>query len=168
MTRLARKKTKIQEYQKTLDMKEITRFDNVEDALQKHKYRKVLWHAIRDFTNKVRIWEGMIFENINVDEIAAQSEQYQKSVIQCERNLPPDSSALQFLRKLVTEFKQTMPIVKALGNKYLEQVHWDEIKALLNMSNFELEAKQFTLKELMSFNVSGMTEEVENISITAT
>ena len=61
-----------------------------------------------------------------------------------------------------------MPIVKALGNKYLEQVHWDEIKALLNMSNFELEAKQFTLKELMSFNVSGMTEEVENISITAT
>lgn len=61
-----------------------------------------------------------------------------------------------------------MPIVKALGNKHLEQVHWDEIKALLNMSNFELEAKQFTLKELMSFNVSGMTEEVENISITAT
>lgn len=81
MTRLARKKNKIQEYQKTLDMKEITRFDNVEDALLKHKYRKVLWHAIRDFTNKVRIWEGMIFENINVDEIAAQSEQYQKYVI---------------------------------------------------------------------------------------
>lgn len=168
LLRLVRKKTKIQEYQKTLDMKEITRFDNVEDAVQKHKYRKLLWHAIRDWTNKVRKWEGMNFDDINVDDISAQAEQYTKTVIQCERNLPPDSSALNFLKKLVNEFKQTMPIVRALGNRNLLEVHWDEIKALLNMTDFPLEERNFTLKELMEFKVSGMQEEVENISITAT
>ena len=49
-----------------------------------------------------------------------------------------------------------MPIVTALGNKKLEVQHWDEIKEVMNMKgedDFALEEKQFTLGELIKFNI---------------
>lgn len=61
-----------------------------------------------------------------------------------------------------------MPIVSALGNNNLTEEHWSEIKNLLNMNDFPLEEKEFTLGELMGFKVAAKQEEVENISVTAT
>jgi len=48
-----------------------------------------------------------------------------------------------------------MPIVGALGNRYLEDYHWSEIKQLLNMEayDFELEDMQFTLGQLVQLDV---------------
>ena len=61
-----------------------------------------------------------------------------------------------------------MPIVKALGNRFLKEEHWFEIKTLLNMQDFPLEERNFSLGELMGFKISAMQEEIENISVTAT
>jgi hypothetical protein len=64
-----------------------------------------------------------------------------------------------------------MPIVTALGNKKLQEYHWEEIKEVLNMngdSAFALEEKQFTLGELIGFEVGDKQEEVVHISTTAT
>lgn len=74
------------------------------------------------------------------------------------------------LSKLVRDFKSTMPIVTALGNRKLQDYHWDEIKQVLNMedSEFELEEKQFTLGRLIAFEVGDKQEEVVHISTTAT
>lgn len=91
-----------------------------------------------------------------------------KIVLQCERNLPSGSSAVQHLKKLVFEFKETMPIVEALGNKYLQEIHWNEIKEKLEIGDFPLEEKQFSLGELVDLNVAERADEVVNISITAT
>lgn len=168
MQHLNLKKQKIQDYQKTLDMGEIVKFENVETALQTQKYRKMLWHSIRNWTSKVAQWETENFDNIDVDLISLEAERYTKTVIQCERELPTDSSALIFLKQRVTEFKDTMPIVRALGNRNLKEEHWLEIKQLLNLMDFPIEERQFTLKELMEKQVFGKQEEVENISITAT
>lgn len=43
---------------------------------------------------------------------------YTKTVIQCERQFP-ESTAVKHLKKKVFDFKETMPIVEALGNKNL-------------------------------------------------
>lgn len=58
--------------------------------------------------------------------------------------------------------------MRALGNRNLKEEHWLEIKTLLNMLDFPLEERNFTLGELMGFKVSAMQEEIENISVTAT
>jgi len=68
----------------------------------------------------------------------------------------------------VFEFKETMPIVEALGNPHLTEVHWSEIKAKLGIEDFPLEDKQFSLGELVQLNVAEHCDEVVNISVTAT
>lgn len=88
----------------------------------------------------------------------------------CENRLP-GSSAVAKLSKLVRDFKSTMPIVTALGNKKLLDIHWDEINEILDIpesEDFCLRDKQFKLGELIEFNVGDKEEEVVHISTTAT
>jgi len=88
--------------------------------------------------------------------IQAKADEYTKIVIQCERHLPADSTALLYLKQRVDDFKQTMPIVKALANENLQPVHWEEIKQLLKVGNFPLEDRNFKLKELMERQTYGV------------
>ncbi len=104
MEMLKKKKNKIQHYQQTLDMGEINRFDNIEEANQKHKYRKQLWSSISDWTNMVRRWENENFDDIDVEYIQKQAELYSKTVTNCERNLPQGSTALAYLKRHVNDF----------------------------------------------------------------
>lgn len=112
-----------------------------------------------------------MFDAIDVDEITTLSDEYFIKVTKCESRLP-NSSAVMKLAKLVRDFKSTMPIVTALGNKKLQDIHWAEIKQTLNMDNdnpnFVLEEKQFTLGQLIGFEVGDKQEEVVHISTTAT
>ena len=64
-----------------------------------------------------------------------------------------------------------MPIVTALGNKKLLDIHWDEINEILAIpqsEDFCLQEKQFKLGELIAMNVGDKEEEVVHISNTAT
>ena len=150
-------------------MGDIAKFENVEEAREKHQYRKQLWHALYEWTNLVRKWQDENFDDINVEEISKEADKYTKIVMQCDHNKSlVGSSAFNSLKQLVLEFRETMPIVQALGNRNLTEEHWTEIKTLLNMQDFPLEERNFTLGELMGFKVASKQEEVENISVTAT
>lgn len=72
------------------------------------------------------------------------------------------------LKKLVFDFRETMPIVEALGNKQLKVEHWHDIKTILNIPDFPLEEMQFTLSTLIEFKVADFQEDIINISTTAT
>jgi dynein heavy chain len=92
-----------------------------------------------------------------------------KIVMQCERNLPEGSSAVAYLKKLVFDFKEAMPIVEALNNAHLKEEHWSEIKEVMRLNQeYELERKQFSLRDLVNFDVADQADEVVNISTTAT
>jgi hypothetical protein len=39
--------------------------------------------------------------------------------MQCERNLPENSQAVKYLKKMVFDFKEAMPIVESLDNENL-------------------------------------------------
>ena len=75
-----------------------------------------------------------------METIQAESAKHAKTVLVCERNLPGGSTAVACLKKLVFDFKETMPIVAALGNKHLKEEHWAEIKEVSGTS-FPLEEK---------------------------
>ena len=138
-------------------------------AWQGHQIRKQLWTALKEWTAHVAQWKDKQFAEINVAEITELSDQFHVKVNKCESRLP-DSTAVAKLSKLVRDFRSTMPIITALGNERLEDYHWDEIKDVLNMHDSEiiLEDKEFTLGELIAFEVGDKQEEVVHISTTAT
>lgn len=93
-------------------MGDIAKFENVEEAREKHKYRKQLWHALYEWTNLVRKWQDENFDDINVEEISKEADKYTKIVMQCDHNKSlVGSSAFNSLKTLVLEFRETMPIV---------------------------------------------------------
>jgi len=118
---------------------DVTAFDYVEDIKSKMSYRAKLWRALREWQELIESWKSSPFENIEVNEITAKADSYTKTVNQCERNLPEGSTAVVKLKKLVYDFRETMPIVEALGNKNLQNIHWNEIKTLLDIPDFPLE-----------------------------
>lgn len=128
---IASKKKKVQMYQKTMDMGSIEPFNNVEDTRVLLQQRVRLWKSISSWTKNIETWQISPFEEVDVNYILEQATLQAKIVLQCERNLPQGSSAVQHLKKLVFEFKETMPIVEALGNEHLQEIHWAEIKSKL-------------------------------------
>ena len=120
----------------------VDHFESVENANQAYRSRRLLWTSLRDWTAMVDTWQEVVFDEIDVEEITRLSEEYDRKVMTCEARLA-GSSAVARLAKLVRDFKSTMPIVTALGNKKLKPYHWTEIKQTLNMedSNFKLEEK---------------------------
>lgn len=89
--------------------------------------------------------------------------------MQCERNLPLNSTAVKKLKQLVFDFRETMPIVEALGNRNMRQEHWQDIKALIGVGNeMPLEERKFNLGQLIALNVALHQEEIINVSVTAT
>jgi hypothetical protein len=75
---------------------------------------------------------------------------------------------VQLLKQLVFDFRETMPIVEALGNRYLEKtVHWPMIKTILG-TDYPLEDLLFNLGELIELKVADFQEDIINISVTAT
>ena len=134
---IVEKSKKIQEFQKTLDM-DVTPFDYVDEARSKMLYRAKLWRSLNEWKELIESWKNSPFEMIEVSEISAKSDNYTKVAIQCDRNLT-NSPAVVVLKKLVFDFRDTMPIVEALGNKFLQVMHWDEIKNILGIPDFPLE-----------------------------
>jgi len=63
---------------------------------------------------------------IDIQAISDQCLNMSKTVLLCERNLP-ECSALSHLKKIVWDFKETMPVVEALYNPLLTDIHFAEI-----------------------------------------
>ena len=142
-------KYKVQNYQKTLEMGKIESFNNVEDSKITLDQRSKLWNSIFSWRQNTKIWQESIFEDIDVQFISQEAQKQTKIVLQCERNLPEGSSAVVYLKKLVFDFKEAMPIVEALNNSNLMEEHWIEIKAVMKQEDYPLEEKKFTLGELV-------------------
>ena len=113
---------------------DVSKFDLVEEVRVAMLYRVKLWKSLDEWGNVlVEKWRTAPFEHVDVGEITQKSEYYTKVALQCERNLPVGSSAVAKLKQLVFDFRETMPIVEALGNKNLKVEHWTEIKTIIGL-----------------------------------
>ena len=88
-------------------------------------------------------WSKLRFKEIQAEELQATTENYVKAVIKCEKGLP-ENKVINFLKKLVWEFKNTIPVVISLRSTFLGTDHWTEIKKLVK-GEFKLDDPNFTL-----------------------
>lgn len=74
----------------------------------------------------------------------------------------PANSVLEKLKDLIHEFKETMPVVVALRNKYLQELHWKEIMKIIGR-NFTID-NNFKLKDLIKMDVVKSVDEIHEVS----
>jgi len=88
------KKKAIQRYQRTLDMGYVEPFNNAEDTRVLLGYLVRLWHSLHVWRQNIAKWAACPFADIDVAHILEQSTQHSKTVLVCERNLAPESTAV--------------------------------------------------------------------------
>ena len=141
-------------------------FEYVSDVSSEIEIRCDLWSSLREFKVFLSHWINEKFCDINVGEIAEKAEYHSKIVQRCENRGLKDSTAVQELKMVVAQLKEEIPVVQALGNKKLKPVHWKEIKDVMN-TTVNLETRDFSLSTLIELDASKYSEEINNISITA-
>lgn len=97
-SQLLQKAKDINEFQVTLDM-DVSAFEYVETARTEMLYRLKLWSALHQWgVVLIEKWKTAPFEEVDVNEITTKAEHYTKIALQCERNLPPGSTAVARLK----------------------------------------------------------------------
>jgi len=126
-----------------------------------------LWKSKEEWERLSEEWMNLPFQNIDAKVLEEKANLYAKNVNRCDKNLP-DSQVIKDLKRVVYDFRDTMPIVTALRSEYLKTDHWDEIKNNILKQDFDINDDEFTLSKLISMNVAEHQEELLNVATTAT
>jgi len=119
--------------------------------------RSMMWTSLKEWKELTSKWIEGKFLDIDTEEIRKEGEKHQRVTNRCNKNLPANP-VLKELTGLVHEFKDTMPVVLALRNKYLKDYHWVEIKRIIGRE-FEI-TDTFKLRDLMEMDVVSKMEEI--------
>jgi hypothetical protein len=69
-------------------------FTNVDDTKVILQYKIKLWTSIKTWIKNMNEWNVVPFKQIDVERILEESNLQAKIVLQCERNLPKESTAV--------------------------------------------------------------------------
>lgn len=100
-------------YEEILQCQEQAMYDVLETGRTNLTLRLEMWTGIQDFKKYSAEWIQLPFGHINAKEIAQKTEGFVRIVQRCEKNLQ-ENKVIQYLKKIVWEFKDTIPVVTAL------------------------------------------------------
>ena len=106
-----------------------------------------MWTHLRDWKVLTGEWIDGQFNNIKIEVIRSKANQFSKA--KKKLNSKP---VLDELTELVHNFKETMPVVSALGKKKLLSHHLKQIKEIIGQ-DFDRDDPKLTLRSLLEMNV---------------
>ncbi len=151
--------------QRALEL-EATPFDMAEDVRAEVAIRGELWSSLAEFKELVDRWKAERFSGIDTNFLSENAERFTRVALRCENHGLKESTAVQTLKREVVQFRETMPVVEALSNQKLKEVHWREIKDVIG-TDLPLEERDFALETLIDLDTAKHREEIHNISVTA-
>ena len=122
-----------------------------------------MWKSLKEWKQLTEEWTETKFNDINVQEIKQKGDHYNKVVTRCSKNMP-SNPVLEELKSFIYEFKETMPVVVALRNKDLQELHWKEMVKIIG-GNFTYPIdSNFKLKDLIKMDVVSSVNEIHEVS----
>ena len=122
-----------------------------------------MWKSLKEWMQLTEEWTETKFNDINVQEIKQIGEHYNKIVARCSKNMP-SNPVLEELKSLIYEFKETMPVVVALRNKDLQELHWKEMVKIIGRNFTYPIDSNFKLKDLINMDVVSSVNEIHEVS----
>ena len=90
-----------------------------------------MWISLEEWGTMTENWKKENFGSIDAPAIAKIAEKYAKIVKRIEGAIEMNPIQ-QKLRHLVEQFEAAMPIVMALRNPNLKEMHWADIREMIN------------------------------------
>ena len=142
-------------------------FDNVKSLKQEIDMRLLMWKSLQEWKDMTVEWMTCKFKDINAEQIKNNATNYDNICKRCAKRIQPNP-VLDELRLLVFEFKESVPVVVALRNPRLTKDHIEEIKAVLEKPDLDIEDEDLTLRDLLDMNIVEKSKEINEISTQAT
>jgi hypothetical protein len=95
--------------------------------------RQKLWKNLQSFRENANIWFNKAFRDHDANEIVNKIKEFEKENLMLRSQLPRDvpDQVLETLRGEVKDVAVYSNLIIALGNKALEEKHWDKIFTLI-------------------------------------
>ncbi|CAK7310997.1 Dynein axonemal heavy chain 6 [Vulpes lagopus] len=157
----------IQSHMHSLNMEEITQLvlGEVSDIEYDLTLRKLLWEAQEEWRTLFWEWRNATFHSIDIESVQRSVSKWMHKITVLEKGLPKND-IVTHLKQSVTEFKQELPILMALGNPCLKPRHWEALQEIIGKS-VSLD-KNCTVENLQALKMFQYENEIKEISTSAT
>mmetsp|Transcript_44339 Transcript_44339/g.86753 ORF Transcript_44339/g.86753 Transcript_44339/m.86753 type:complete len:4144 (+) Transcript_44339:98-12529(+) len=157
------KATRFKYYQDVLQV-EVHTYDDLPDTSQDMDVKLGLWKGLKEWDAMSVNWTQTKFNDVEPEEITNQVNIYNKIYSKAKRLLE-NNPVVPILRKKISHFQETMPIVTDLRNPNLQEHHWAEINSLLN---YDVQAdEEFSLGKLIELDAMQHRMAIQAISTKA-
>lgn len=142
-----------------------TRFEILQNLNEVFGTRILLWQSYEEWFEVVEKWRTSPFQDIQVEEIQAVVEKYQRNISRCRNRVPNKNEILMKLETDIKNFASMLPIVVALRNPKLTKAHYQEIEQEINLS---LSFDSLLLQDLLNEQVLEHQKNIIGISVQVT
>ncbi|XP_003791058.1 dynein heavy chain 14, axonemal [Otolemur garnettii] len=125
--------------------------------------RKLLWEAQGEWGAFFWEWRNCSLQNIDTELVQRNVSKWTQIIVMLEKGLP-SNDMVTHLQQSVTQFKQELPIMIALGNPCLKPRHWEALQEIVGKSV----DKNCTLENLRILKMFQYENEINDISNSAT
>ncbi|KAM9212758.1 dynein axonemal heavy chain 14 [Dugong dugon] len=127
--------------------------------------RKLLWDAQEEWEKLFWKWRNSSLQSIDIELVQRNVSKWMQIILVLEKGLPKNDMVTYF-KQSVTNFKQELPIIMALGNPCLKPRHWEALHEIIGKS-VSLD-RNCTVENLLTLKMFHYEEEINEISTAAT
>nr|XP_051677372.1 dynein axonemal heavy chain 14 isoform X4 [Oryctolagus cuniculus] len=151
----------------SLSMEEITRivFAEICDIEYDLSLRRMLWETREEWGSLYQEWKSCSLQTMDVESIQRNVSKWLDTISVLEKGLPAND-VLTNLKQSVTEFKQKLPAIVALGNSHLKPRHWEALQEITGNSISFYKGR--TIEDLLNLKMFHYEHEIKEISASAT
>uniref|UniRef100_A0A8D0P0E0 Dynein axonemal heavy chain 14 n=1 Tax=Sus scrofa TaxID=9823 RepID=A0A8D0P0E0_PIG len=151
----------------SLSMDEITQIvlSEISDIEYDLTLRKILWDAQEEWGTLFWEWRNSALRSIDTELAYRNVSKWMQIIFVLEKGLPKNDMVTH-LKQSVTDFKQELPIITALGNPCLKPRHWEALQEMIGKS-VSLD-KNCTVENLLALKMFQYENAINEISTSAT
>ncbi|PNJ39368.1 DNAH14 isoform 1 [Pongo abelii] len=156
-----------QSHMHSVNVEEITQIvlSEISDIECDLTLRKKLWEAQEEWRQASWEWRNSSLQSIDVESVQRDVSKLMHIISVLEKGLPK-SDMVTHLKQVVTEFKQELPIIIALGNPCLKPRHWETLQEIIGKS-VPLD-KNCKVENLLALKMFQYENEINDMSTSAT
>ncbi|KAI5704390.1 hypothetical protein M8J75_004799 [Diaphorina citri] len=158
------------EYQDLLDAQKmfglpIKEYPTLSEKQEQFLILEKLYGLYQQIMNSMEEYYKVPWTDVDVEKIKAEILDYQAKLLKVPRHMR-EFPVYHYMTKVVDDFNETLPLLVLMADKSMLPRHWKRLEALTGRP-FNVESKDFNLRNIFEANVLAYKDDVEDICVSA-